>query len=111
MIKFYISIIGGDSLKFIFPQNYHFKNKIFGMIDYSVAVVNIIWIAFIGLLLHLFIQDINIKIVVFIIFCFPVFLLSISGIHGENIIYIFIYMSKFIFRQKIFFYTKTDKHR
>ena len=30
-------------MKFIFPQNYHFKNKILGFIDYSVAILNIVW--------------------------------------------------------------------
>lgn len=103
--------IGGDFLKFIFPQNYIFKNKIFGFIDYSVAIINIFWFLIIGGLLHLCIQDINIKVIGFILFCFPVFLLSISGIHGENIIYISIYMFKFFIKQKIFFYTKTNRYR
>ena len=98
-------------MKFIFPQNYAFKNKIFGFIDYSVAIINIVWAIIIGGLLHIFIQDINIKVIVFILLCFPVFLLSISGIHGENIIYVFIYMFKFFIKQKLFFYTKTNKYR
>lgn len=103
--------MGGDFLKFIFPQNYTFKNKIFGFIDYSVAVINIIWAILIGGLLHLFISDINTKMIIFIILCFPVFLLSISGIHGENIFYVFFYMFKFFIKQKLFFYVKTNKYR
>lgn len=103
--------MGGDFLKFIFPQNYTFKNKIFGFIDYSVVIINIIWFLIIGGLLHLCIQDINVKVIAFILFCFPIFLLSISGIHGENIIYIFIYMFKFFIKQKLFFFTKTNKYR
>ena len=98
-------------LKFIFPQNYTFKNKIFGFIDYSVAIINLVWVIMIGGLLHICIQDINIKVIVFILLCFPVFLLSISGIHGENIIYVFIYMFKFLIKQKLFFYAKTNKYR
>ena len=98
-------------MKFIFPQNYHFKNKIFGVIDYSVAFVNILWDLLILAILHICIDDISIKIVIFIIFCFPLFLLRISGVHGENIVYIFIYIFKFIFKQKLFFYCKTDKYR
>ena len=103
--------MGGDFLKFIFPQNYTFKNKIFGFIDYSVVIINIIWFLIIGGLLHLCIQDINVKVIAFILFCFPIFLLSISGIHGENIIYIFIYMFKFFIKQKLFFFTKTNNYR
>ena len=98
-------------MKFIFPQNYTFKNKILGFIDYSVAIINIVWAVIVGLLLYLFVLDINAKIVIFILFCFPVFLLSISGIHGENMIYVFIYMFKFFIRQKLFFYMKTNKYR
>lgn len=98
-------------MKFIFPQNYHFKNKIFGFIDYSVAILNIVWDFIIFIILHLLIHDINIKIIIFIIFCFPVFLLSISGVHGENILYILIYIFNFIFKQKLFFYSKTNKYR
>ena len=98
-------------MKFIFPQNYTFKNKIFGFIDYSVAIINIVWAIIIGGLLYICIQDINIKVITFILLCFPVFLLSISGIHGENIIYVFIYMFKFFIKQKLFFYSKTNRYR
>ena len=30
-------------MKFIVPQNYNFKSKILGFIDYTTAFVNIIW--------------------------------------------------------------------
>lgn len=98
-------------MKFIFPQNYNFKNKILGIIDYSVAIFNILWDLFIIFLLHFIFSDITLKIIFLIIFGFPVLLLSISGIHGENLIYILIYFLKFLFRQKIIFYTKTNKIR
>ena len=29
-------------MKFIFPQNYNFRTKLFGFIDYQVAIFNII---------------------------------------------------------------------
>lgn len=98
-------------MKFIFPKNYNFKNKLFGFIDYSVAIINILWILLILFILNFFIQDITTKIIFLIIFCFPLFLLSVSGIHGENLIYIFLYVFKFIFSQKLFFYEKTNKYR
>ena len=60
-------------MKFIFPQNYNFKNKIFGIIDYSVAIVNIVWCITVFTLLNFFISDINVKLISFIILCFPVF--------------------------------------
>ena len=30
-------------MNFIFPENYNFKNKIFGMFDYSTAIINVVW--------------------------------------------------------------------
>ena len=48
-------------MKFIFPQNYDFKNKLFGIIDYSTAFVNLLWYSLIFLLINLII---NSKIVI-----------------------------------------------
>ena len=30
-------------MKFIFPQNYNFKSKLFGTFDYSTIIINIIF--------------------------------------------------------------------
>lgn len=97
-------------MKFIFPQNYHFKNKILGIIDYQTALVNVIWYGIIFLLVNLLFDSINIKVFVFISLCFPLLLFSFAGFHGENIIYVFRYLFKFIFRQKLFFYKKNYKN-
>ena len=56
-------------MKFIFPQNYSFKNKLFGFIDYSTLFLNIIWDFFMFCFLDLFNLNISIKISIFIIFC------------------------------------------
>ena len=71
-------------MKFIFPQNYNFKSKLFGTFDYSTIIINII-------------------------FCFPLFLLSLLGFNGENISYVFLYLIKFLFRQKSYLFSK-DKY-
>ena len=58
-------------MKFIFPQNYNFKNKLFGIIDYSSLIFNIIWDLIIFLLINFLFKNNNIKIFIFIIFlCF-----------------------------------------
>lgn len=93
-------------MKFIFPQNYNFKNKIFGVIDYTTAAVNIIWYAIVFCLVYFFIPSIEAKIIIFILFCFPLLLFSFSGFNGENIVYVFAYMFKFIIKQKLYFYKK-----
>lgn len=93
-------------MKFIFPQNYNFNNKLFGVIDYRTAIFNIVWMLFIFLLVNLFFSSITIKIFFGIIFCFPILLLSIVGFNGENIVYVFSYILKYLFKQKIYFYNK-----
>jgi hypothetical protein len=97
-------------MKFIFPQNYNFKNKILGVFDYTTAFVNIAWYAFVFLVVNLLFTSLNIKIFVFILFCFPLLLFSFSGFQGENMLLVFFYMSKFILKQKLYFYGKTYKH-
>ncbi len=97
---------GGEILKFIFPQNYNFNNKIFGSIDYSTGIFNIIWITFIIFILNLIFSSLTIKIFFTIIFCLPILLLSFVGFNGENILYVFSYMLRFIFKQKLYFYNK-----
>ncbi len=93
-------------MKYIFPQNYSFKNKLFGVIDYSTFFCNIIWDAFIFCLLDLFISNSSIKISLFIIFCFPLFIFSIVGFNHENFIYVMIYLLKFIKSPKLYLYNK-----
>lgn len=96
-------------MKFIFPQNYNFKNKILGVIDYTTAFVNIAWYAFILVLVNILFKNINIKIFIFIVFCFPLLLFSIVGFNGENIFIVLKYMFKFFFTQKLFLFSKKRK--
>ena len=95
-------------MKFIFPQNYDFKNKLFGIIDYSTALVNILWYAFVFILINLFFSSLTIKIFAFVVMCFPLFLLSFAGFNGENIIYVFSYLFRFLLKPKLFLYKKSN---
>ena len=78
-------------MKFIFPKNYNFKNKLFGFIDYSTIFINLIWDGLIFL---------------FIIFCFPFLLISFTGFNVENFVYVFRYIISFLLKQKLFLYKK-----
>ena len=93
-------------MNFIFPENYNFKNKLFGMLDYSTAIINIAW----GFIMFKIAKSLpfnfNIKIYVFITFYFPLFLFSLFGFNHENIIYFFSYMYKFIKNRKVYFFSK-----
>ena len=93
-------------MKYIFPQNYVFKNKLLGFIDYSTLILNIIWDLFIFCLLDLLIKNVSIKISLLIIFCFPLLLFSIVGFNHENFLYVLMYIFKFIINPKIYFYEK-----
>jgi len=95
-------------MKFIFPQNYAFKNKLFGFIDYSTLVLNLVWDAFIYCLLDIIIPNITVKLSLLIIFCFPLFLFSIIGFNHENFLNVLVYLFKFIKRPKIYFYSKNN---
>ena len=91
-------------MRFIFPQNYSFKNKLFGFIDYSTIFINIIWFLIIFSLLYFLPITFSTKIFIFISLCFPLVLISIVGFNGENIVYIIKYIIIFWIKQKIYFY-------
>lgn len=93
-------------MKFIFPKNYNFKNKIFGFIDYSTAIFNIVWYIIIFCILELFFNNWNIKIFLLISFCFPITLFSLVGFNREPIFYVFKYVLKYIFRPKLYLFKK-----
>ena len=93
-------------MKFIFPQNYDLNTKLFGLIDYSTAIINVIWSGLIFMLVNLIFNSLNIKIFLFIVLSFPVLLFSIIGVNEENIIYVFSYLIKYIVKQKLYLYEK-----
>ena len=95
-------------LKFVFPQNYNFKNKLFGVIDYTTVLVNVIWSALVFLIVFLLFQDWSFRIFLVITFSFPLVLLSIAGFQGENIVYVLSYLFHFMFCQKLFFFRKVQ---
>ena len=93
-------------MKFIFPQNYNFKNKFLGIIDYSTLVLNIIWDLFVFSCINLIFQDNTIKIFIFVVLCLPLLLFSIIGFNHENIIYIIVYLIKYLKNPKLYLYIK-----
>ena len=96
-------------MKFIFPQNYSFKSKFLGIIEYNVLILNIIWCAFVFCLINLIFTNLNLKIFIFVTFCLPVLLLSIFSFNHENIISIVVYISKFIFKPTSYLYCKKSR--
>ena len=93
-------------MKFIIPQNYAFKNKLLGFMDYSTAIFNVIWAAFVFLVAYLLPLSINFKIGLFISLYFPLLLFSFLGFNNENILYVMSYLFKFLKNSKVYFYGK-----
>ncbi|MCI8617332.1 MAG: hypothetical protein HFJ60_03685 [Clostridia bacterium] len=95
-------------MKFIFPQNYDFKNKILGVIDYSTAFINLLWYALVFLFVNAILKDLSLKVFIFVVLCFPLLLISFAGFNGENIIYVFSYLIRFLLKPKLFLYKKSN---
>ena len=93
-------------MKFIFPQNYKFNFKLFGLIDYQSAILDLVWGCLIFLIVNFIFINLKLKIFLFIVLVLPIFLFSILGINGENIINVITYIIKFLIKPKIFFYSK-----
>lgn len=93
-------------MNFIIPQNYKFKNKILGIIDYPTAIFNIIWNIIIYFTLKRFATGITIKIFIFSTLSFPILLLSILGFNNESPIHTARYIIKFLLRPKVYLFWK-----
>ena len=93
-------------MKFIFPQNYNLKNKLFGILDYSTAIFNLIWIILVIFICNFIFKNANFKIFFTIILTFPFILISLIGFNNENILYVFLYFFKFLFKSKIYLFNK-----
>lgn len=93
-------------MKFIFPQNYKFNTKLFGIFDAQTALVSAVWAGIIYLVINFIFKSLYLKIFLFIVTVFPIVIFSIVGFNGENIINVATYMVKFITRRKIMFYGK-----
>jgi len=95
-------------MKFIFPQNYNFRGKLFGFLDYSSAIL----ISIIGFILYIFINFFNFnfsfKFAIFIILFLPVLLLSIVGFNNESLFYVITYITHFLFNPKIYCFKKSN---
>lgn len=91
---------------FIFPTNYNFKSKLFGVLDYSTAILNLVWDVFIFSLLNLIFTSLSIKIFLLVSLCFPILLFSVIGFNHESIIYVIYYLTKFYMNRCIYLYKK-----
>ena len=97
-------------MKFIFPQNYNLNTKLLGIIDYSVAIADLVWGMLVFIIMNSLFKVLSIKLFLCIILIFPIVILSIVGVEGENFLCFLSYVLKYIFKQKIYLYEKNEKN-
>ncbi len=95
-------------MKFIFPQNYDFNNKLLGFIEYTTLFLNIIWGTIVYFISCIFYKNTIFQISIFIILFLPFLLFSIIGFNHEKIIYIIKYLYLFIKSPKYYLYRKIN---
>ena len=61
---------------------------------------------FVFIFINLF-KNLNVKIFLFFILCFPLLLFSFSGFNGESIIYVLKYIVNFLIKQKLYLFKKS----
>ena len=93
-------------MKFIIPQNFDFKNKLWGIFDYYTLFFNIIWYIIIFIITNFLFSNWSIKIFLIISLGFPITLFSAFGLNGESIIYVLKYIIKYLISPKIYLFKK-----
>lgn len=91
-------------MKYIFPKNYNFKNKIFGIIDYPTAIFNVIVFVIILVIMGIVFKNISTRVIFIIIFYFPILLFSFVGFNNESVLYTIFYIIKFLLSPKLYLY-------
>lgn len=93
-------------IKFIFPQNYNFKPKLLGIINYSSAIFCIIWCVSIFFILKLILNSIKLVLFWSIVLILPISLFCIVGFNGENIYCVIKYILIYIVKPKVYVFNK-----
>ena len=91
-------------MKYIFPKNYNFKNKILGIIDYPTAIFNVIMFIIILAIMGAIFRNFSTRIIFIIVFYFPILLFSLVGFNNESVLYTVFYIIKFLLSPKLYLY-------
>lgn len=95
-------------MKFIFPKNYNFKTKLFGFIDYSTALIDLVLGIIIFFISNSLFSNITLKIYFFVCLFFPILLFSILGVQKESFFNVLFYIIKFFKNQNVYLYKKEN---
>jgi len=89
---------------YIIPQNYNFKNKLLGIIDYPTAIFNVVLVVVFYLILKILTISLLSKIVIFIVLYLPFLLLTLFGFYNESFLFVLIYVIKYLLSPKVYLY-------
>jgi hypothetical protein len=89
---------------YIIPQNYNFRNKLLGIIDYPTAIFNVVLIVVFYLILKILTISLLSKIVIFIVLYLPFLLLTLFGFYNESFLFVLIYVIKYLLSPKVYLY-------
>ena len=70
-------------MNFIVPQNFNFKNKFLGLIDYPTLIFDFIYLSVLNTILDIFIHDLLVKLIFIIILFLHIFLMSLFCFNNE----------------------------
>lgn len=93
-------------MKFIFPKNYNYSFKLFGMLSYSSVIFIFVWAFLVYSISSFLFTSFIIKFYFFILLFIPIALFSILNRSNEHIIFIIFYILKYLYRPKVYFYDK-----
>lgn len=91
-------------MKFIFPKNYNYKNKIFGVIDYPTAIFHLFFLIVLIPFSNILFSNFTVKSFFVVVLYLPVFLFSIANLGGESIVYKLFYLIVYLLRPKLYLY-------
>ena len=91
-------------MNFVIPQNFNLENKLFGFLDFSTAIFLVCFSVIIFFILNILPINFILKLFIFLILFFPLFILSVTGFYKENLIDVIFYLLKFLFSQKLYLY-------
>lgn len=93
-------------MNFIVPKNYKFKPKLFGLINYQIAILDSILAGILYIILKYISISITLKLYFFIALFLPIIIFSIVGANSENIVSVLIYILKFYSKPNLYLYKK-----
>lgn len=93
-------------MNFIFPQNYNFKTKFLGVLDYTSAIFCIVWSILVFFISKSIFNSVQVIISCCIIFILPIIIFCFVGFNGENIGTVIRYMFLYFIRPKIYVFSK-----